>query len=146
MLIPPVSRYMTSNPYRVAPHATLWSASELMRLHKVRRIPVVDHGALVGIVTDRDVLPTYDPGDTVADAMDVHVHAVAAETPVDVVVAAMHAEKIDAVMIIGAHGVEGIFTRSDAMRAFCELIPPGRAAKPVRPATNSLRDRASDTD
>lgn len=43
----------------VAPKATIWEAIELMIASKVRHLPVVDGGALVGILTQRDLFRLF---------------------------------------------------------------------------------------
>jgi CBS domain-containing protein len=40
----------------ISPGATIWDAITLMGKHNIRRLPVVDNGKLVGIVTERDML------------------------------------------------------------------------------------------
>ena len=50
-----VAKRMTSSPQTIEPSATIADASELMRKNKIRRLPVVEKGKLVGIVTDRDL-------------------------------------------------------------------------------------------
>ena len=52
---------MTPNPMTVAPDATVAEAWDLMRESEIRHVPVVDHGALVGMVSDRD-LARFDIG------------------------------------------------------------------------------------
>jgi len=46
---------MTPNPITITKQATIAQALELMRQHKIRRLPVMDQEQLVGIVTDRDL-------------------------------------------------------------------------------------------
>jgi CBS domain-containing protein len=46
---------MTANPMTVPPHASVAEAWDLMRERAVRHLPVVDGGAVVGIVSDRDL-------------------------------------------------------------------------------------------
>jgi CBS domain-containing protein len=52
----PVSEIMERNLITCAPSTTTLEAINLMRLHKVGCLPVVDHGKLVGIVTERDFM------------------------------------------------------------------------------------------
>lgn len=46
---------MTKDPITITPKTTVAEALELMRRSSVRRLPVMDKGKLVGIVTDRDL-------------------------------------------------------------------------------------------
>jgi acetoin utilization protein AcuB len=46
---------MTSNPVTVTPRNAIRTAVNLMREGGFRRLPVVDRGRLVGIITDRDL-------------------------------------------------------------------------------------------
>jgi len=50
-----VAKRMTPTPKTIESNATIADASEMMRSNKIRRLPVVDNGQLVGIVTDRDL-------------------------------------------------------------------------------------------
>ena len=120
--MPPVSRYMTSQPHAVAPRDRLWVARDLMSEHAIRHVPVVENHELVGILSDRDLLAIHPPEDNVSDAMSRHVAAVSAETPMDEVIALMVSKRIGSVVIVGRTGVEGIFTLTDAMRAFCDVL------------------------
>lgn len=51
-----VRNSMTTNPYTVAPDATVAETLELMRSKDIRRVPVVKNGKLVGIITERKLL------------------------------------------------------------------------------------------
>jgi CBS domain-containing protein len=50
---------MSSPAVTVEPDAPLAAAARLMRRGGVKRLPVVDHGRLVGIVTRADILKSY---------------------------------------------------------------------------------------
>ena len=52
---------MTPNPMTVAPDATVAEVWDLMRESEIRHVPVVERGALVGMVSDRD-LARFDVG------------------------------------------------------------------------------------
>jgi CBS domain-containing protein len=47
--------FMTPNPITIAPDATIAEAARLMVEHKIGGLPVVDHGKLVGIITETDL-------------------------------------------------------------------------------------------
>ena len=46
---------MTPDPVTITPHDTIADAFALLRENKIRRLPVVDKGKLVGIMTERDL-------------------------------------------------------------------------------------------
>lgn len=50
-----VADIMTANPTTVTPRNAIRTAINLMREGGFRRLPVVDRGRLVGIITDRDL-------------------------------------------------------------------------------------------
>ncbi len=50
-----VKEWMTPNPICASPSTTLPQAHQLMKEHRIRRLPIVDKGELVGIVTRGDV-------------------------------------------------------------------------------------------
>jgi acetoin utilization protein AcuB len=53
--MPLVSNIMTPNPLTVTPRNAIRTAVNLMREGGFRRLPVVDRGRLVGVITDRDL-------------------------------------------------------------------------------------------
>src|SRR5678816_4518961 len=66
MLMPQMSRYTTRQPWTIRKDARMSQAHELMRAHRIRHLPVLEAGKLVGIVSDRDLhlmetLPRADP-------------------------------------------------------------------------------------
>jgi CBS-domain-containing membrane protein len=46
---------MTTNPLTVTASECIGQADELMKANRIRQLPVVEAGELVGIVTDRDI-------------------------------------------------------------------------------------------
>jgi len=50
-----VRDHMTPDPVTITPQNTIADAFALLRENKVRRLPVMDKGKLVGIITDRDL-------------------------------------------------------------------------------------------
>ena len=104
-------------------------AHELMRAHRIRHLPVLDGGKLVGIVSDRDLhlietLPDSDPDEvTVDEAMTEDVYAVGLDDPVDAVAERMAARKYGCAIVVGPRGVvEGIFTTVDGMQVLADLL------------------------
>lgn len=54
---PPVKMIMERDPVSVAPETPTLEAIDLLRRHRVSCLPVVKHGKLVGIVSERDFMP-----------------------------------------------------------------------------------------
>jgi CBS domain-containing protein len=66
----PVSAYMNDGVYAVSPDDSLASAASMFTLYNIRRLPVVENGTLVGIVTRRDLLQYAHKGeDTLNDPL-----------------------------------------------------------------------------
>jgi acetoin utilization protein AcuB len=53
--MPAVAEIMTPNPVTVTPRNAIRTAVNLMREVGCRRLPVIDRGRLVGIISDRDL-------------------------------------------------------------------------------------------
>lgn len=53
-----VADAMTPGPFTIGPDDTLLDAATRMSLHGIRHLPVLDHGAVVGMLSERD-LRTY---------------------------------------------------------------------------------------
>jgi len=55
----PISEVMTRNVITVAPPATIEEAAVAMRRHKIGGLPVVDQGAIVGVITESDIFDAF---------------------------------------------------------------------------------------
>ena len=64
-----VHDWMRENPVTITPDATLATARELMSENEVRRLPVVERGELIGILTNSDILRQI-PSTVDASAVD----------------------------------------------------------------------------
>ena len=127
MLMPTVGRYMTRQPWTIESRNSLADAHVLMREHRIRHLPVVDDGELVGIVSDRDLQLLESVGALrnarIRDAMSEPVFSVTAQEPIDAVARTMSEHKYGSVVVIKkGEAVEGIFTTVDACRALAEIL------------------------
>jgi acetoin utilization protein AcuB len=119
--IPAVAKYMTASPHSIGQEQTLSAAHKIMHDHLCRHLPVLHGGALVGIVTDRDLhliesLKDVDPGEVlVEDAMSSQVYSVSPEAPLDEVASEMAAKMQNGKVV-------GIFTTVDACQALADLL------------------------
>src|SRR5688572_2589767 len=121
--IPAVQKFMTTTPHSIGKDQTLARAHDVMRSHRVRHLPVLEGGKLVGIVTERDLhlvetLRDVDPTSvTVEEAMSEHVYAVDPDTSLDVVAETLAEHKYGSAVVMQNGKVVGIFTTNDACRA-----------------------------
>lgn len=132
--MPTVQKFMTTTPHSIGPDQTLAHAHDAMQGSKIRHLPVLDGGKLVGMLTERDLrlvesLKDVDPKVVkVEDAMSTNVYAVGPEAPLDEVAREMAEHKYGSVVVLQNNKVVGIFTTVDACRALHDLLH-GRLAK-----------------
>ncbi len=126
MLMPPIDRYMTRQPWTISSRASISDALGMMREHAIRHLPVLDHGTLVGLVSERDLRLLETIGgrdDRMHDAMSEPVFTVHADAAVADVARRMSEHKYGSVVVTTKSGaVVGIFTMVDACRALAELL------------------------
>lgn len=66
----PVSEYMSRGVYSVHPDDSLASAATLFAMYGIRRLPVIEQGRLIGVVTRRDLLQyALETSETFADPL-----------------------------------------------------------------------------
>jgi acetoin utilization protein AcuB len=112
---------MTEQPITIGRNQTLSVAHEMMRENRCRHLPVLEHGDLVGIVTQRDLyfletIAGVDLGkDKVDDAMASDCYAVGPDARVVDVAAEMSRHKYGCAVVIERDRVIGIFTATDAL-------------------------------
>jgi acetoin utilization protein AcuB len=126
--IPAVQRFMTRSPHTIGADQTMAQAHTVMRSHRVRHLPVLTAGKLVGVVsagdlhlieTLKDVVPEEVK---VEDAMTQQPYTASPDTPVDEVMKQMAEHKYGCVVVLEREKVAGIFTTVDALRAFVEIL------------------------
>jgi acetoin utilization protein AcuB len=126
--IPHIDKYMTPSPHSVGQEQSLAQAHKLMRAHRIRHLPVLHGGKLVGVLSDRDLhlietLRDVDPDNvTVEEAMSPTVYTVSPEAPLDEVVREMAHHKYGCAVVEHTGKLVGVFTTVDAMRAFADLL------------------------
>jgi acetoin utilization protein AcuB len=126
--IPTIQKYMTTSPHTVGSDQTLAYAHALLREHRIRHLPVLRGGELVGMLTERDLalietLKDVDPQlIRVEDAMSGDVYRVKPEAPLDEVVSEMAAKKYGSAIVVQNDKVVGVFTTVDACAALAGLL------------------------
>ena len=132
--IPNIQKFMSTCPHTVGSEQPLAKAKLLQQENRIRHLPVLSGGKLVGLISDRDIalLETFKGVDPeavqVADAMSQEVYTVSPEASLDEVVNEMAEKKYGSAVVVQNHKVVGIFTTVDACRALAELLH-GRLAK-----------------
>jgi acetoin utilization protein AcuB len=118
-----VGDFMTASPHSIGRDQPLSVAHERMRALGVRHLPVLEHGKLAGILSQRDALLVetlrdVDPATTpVEEAMSTDVYVVGPDTPLKDVAESMMEHRYGCAVVMDAHRVVGIFTTIDALRA-----------------------------
>jgi len=149
-----VNEWMTPAPVTVAPSALIPRVQELMVHRRIRHLPVVEEGRLVGIITDRDVR-TVQPSPatnlagremhylvdrlTVRAVMTRPVLTVAPHEPLAEAVRLMLENRIGGLPVIEGERVVGILTEVDLLRAFSTTLGV-RAGRPPRAVEAPLPD------
>lgn len=125
-----VGERMTVCPHAVRYDQSLEEATRLMSEHAIRHLPVVRDGAVVGVVSDRDIAVVESLGSTPA----ARVHVIEAMTPVPYtvtpdtallhVVRQMEKHKYGCAIVTDGEGREplGIFTTTDALALLRDLL------------------------
>jgi len=119
---------MTRGVHSIGKTQLLDVAHALMRKHRLRHLPVLDRGALVGVISQRDLyfleaLPSVDlTGTTVEEAMSQDVYRVSPKAKVRDVAATMSEKKYGCAVVMDGTKVVGIFTTVDALRALAKAL------------------------
>lgn len=132
-----VKDWMSLDPVVVSPDTPILEAQRIMRERRIRRLPVVSKGKLVGIVTYRDVM---EASPSAASTLSIHeLHYLLSKLLVQDVMAkdlvvvgpddtAEHAVSLGAEKGVGALPVVhkgkliGIATESDIVRAYLTIL------------------------
>jgi len=127
---PQVIAFMTPFPYSIDVDAPLESAHQLMREHSFRHLPVTSQGAVVGILSDRDIKLILGPDFAGASERELKVRdayverpcVVPASTPVATVARTMAENHIGSAIVTKDDKLVGIFTVTDACRALARVL------------------------
>jgi acetoin utilization protein AcuB len=124
-----VEDVMTAQPITIGRTQSLEVAHRLMRENRCRHLPVLEHGELVGVLSQRDLdlLETLGKTDRTMDlidgAMTQECYAVAPDTPLERVAAEMTEHRYGCAVVMERDRVIGIFTATDALRVVAGQIP-----------------------
>lgn len=125
--IPLIKDYMTWIPHTIGQDIPLSTAKTMMRDYRVRHLPVLSRGKLVGVISDRTLtegmLSKGGKNYIVEDIMIPDPYAVDWEKPLIEVLDDMANEKYECAIIEDkANRTIGIFTLIDACKALGNLL------------------------
>lgn len=129
-----VQDWMREHPVTIDPDATLSAAQELMLENEVRRLPVVERGELVGIITNSDILrqipATVEEADddtrllltqrTVREVMTYSPMTINPSATIQEAAERMLEYQISGLPVVRNNKVVGIITESDIFRLVVE--------------------------
>lgn len=139
-----VAEIMTTDVVTIQPQNSIAVAIRLMRQGQLRRLPVVEAGALVGIVTSGDLRRITglasilkDPSQDnflwhhipVANVMTRDPLSLAADAPVSEAARLLVANKIGGLPVVDAGQLVGIITTSDLLATLIEPSDGNDAAR-----------------
>ncbi len=132
-----VSDWMVTEPVTATPDTKLFEAQKAMRDGGFRRLPVLEHGHLVGIVTDRDLREAAPSRATtlsvfelnyllsrllVRDVMKAPVVTVSPDDPIERAALLMNERKFSGLPVMDNGMLVGILTITDLLQAFVSLL------------------------
>ena len=128
-----VGDWMTKNPITIEQDASVIEAIHLLKEKNIRRLPVLNKGKLVGLVTEK-MLYGYMPAKAtsldqwelhyllsktpVKAAMNPKPHTVPSDEPISEVAKLLHDRKLNGVLVVSKKGeLEGLLTTTNALEA-----------------------------
>jgi len=119
-----ISNRMTNDPETTSPDETVGAARALMHAGGFRRLPVIDQGKLIGIITDRDVRKYSSDllGTRVGDAMSSNPITIGPHTTVEQAANLMLLHKIGGLPVVDGGKLIGIVTTTDVLKAFLDIV------------------------
>lgn len=124
---------MTREVVTVKPETTAAEALGLCEERRIRHLPVLEEGRLVGLISDRDLRTAApalsDPNRAAAlerirvgDEMNREVMTAYPEDPIEHVAMTMYEKKIGCLPVVEGEDLVGIVTSSDVMGALVQLL------------------------
>ena len=133
-----VANRMTKNPITVEPSTPVNEAAKLMKRRNIRRLPVVEDGRLVGIISDRDIMRVApSPATTlsrfeiaslldkitVAEIMAKDVVSLPDTATIEDAALLMYNEKLSGLPVVSSvDAVVGIITETDVFKTFVDVM------------------------
>ncbi len=131
-----VSDFMTKTVVTVDSQTTIFDAVDLMKQHDIHRLPVVDDGKLVGLITEGTIaeatpskatsLSVYEMNyllnkTTVADIMLKKVTTIEPDALLEDAISVMRSENVGVLPVMDDDALVGIITNNDIFDAFLKI-------------------------
>ena len=129
----PIENYMSSVVVTIDQEQPLSEGIRLMRLHEIRHLPVLTHGRVTGLLSQRDVYlassidDRTDPASIlVKEVMIADPYVVDPEEPVDSVASEMVRRRIGSAIVAHDGKLHGLFTSTDGLLALAAFVEDDR--------------------
>jgi acetoin utilization protein AcuB len=123
-----IKHFMTPSPHAIGHDQSLKLAHERMQHWGVRQLPVLEGGALVGVISERDIAlvaaiaPAAVENTTVAEAMSSEPYAVTPDDDIAIVTEQMAEHGYGCAIVMEQHKVVGAFMTTDALHLLSGLL------------------------
>jgi acetoin utilization protein AcuB len=145
-----VENSMTREVVTIEPNTSAADALALCRERRIRHLPVLEEGRLVGIVSDRDLRSAApalgDPNRAAAleqirarDVMNQRVVTAHPKEPIEEAAREMYERRIGCLPVMEGEKLVGIVTSSDVMRALVRLFRAHEPGSPIEIETPNRR-------
>ncbi len=139
-----VREWMTKDPITLGPQSSIFQAWKLMKNRRIRHLPVMENGQIVGIVSDRDlrlVLPSPATALeahelnylldklTVSETMTKDVITTTPSASIANATRTLLRNRIGALPVLAGAILVGILTRADALEALSSVTAAGEMAQ-----------------
>ena len=131
-----IKDYMSTSLITITPETSVLKASDLLKQHDINRLPVLENGQLVGLIT-KDILSKNSPSgatslsahevnyilekSTVKDIMVKQVMTIAPDSIVEEAASIMRSNNIGVLVVTDESKLVGIITDKDIFKAFVDV-------------------------
>lgn len=139
-----VREIMSPNPTTVTLDTSVADAFQIMKERNIRRLPVVEKGKLVGIVTLKELSEASPSRATTLSIFEINyllsktkikdilpkgqkVITIEADTPIEIVAVVMRENKIGAIPVMESGKLVGIVTETDIFDSFINILGVNRS-------------------
>ena len=133
-----VQHWMTRNPITIEADTPFLEARLILKEKRIRHLPVVDRGKLIGVITDRDVKEAAPSGATTLDVYEMNylllkmkVRDLVKKAPITIkptnsvekAALLMHDHKIGCLPVVDEAGkLVGLITETDLLEVMVEIL------------------------